>query len=96
MNQLLFSIVIPVYNVEGYLSQCVESVEKQKFGSCELILVDDGSTDSSGKICDQLAHVKCLSAACGLSSSFHQLIRQRLIAPSTSGTCRRTCISLRM
>lgn len=57
MNQLLFSIVIPVYNVEGYLSQCVESVEKQKFGSCELILVDDGSTDSSGKICDQLAKV---------------------------------------
>lgn len=49
------SIVVPVYNVEGYLRRCVESVLKQDYEDYEMILVDDGSTDSSGKICDDLA-----------------------------------------
>ncbi len=47
------SVIIPVYNVEEYLVQCVESVLKQDYSPFELILVDDGSTDGSGKICDQ-------------------------------------------
>lgn len=50
-----FSIVIPVYNVEKYLDQCVQSVLKQEFTDYEVILVDDGSTDSSGSMCDQFA-----------------------------------------
>lgn len=50
-----FSIVIPIYNVEKYLHQCIESVLKQSFHDYELILVDDGATDSSGKICDEYA-----------------------------------------
>lgn len=48
-----FSIVIPVYNVEAYLKQCVDSVLSQTFEDYECILVDDGSTDSSGAICDE-------------------------------------------
>lgn len=56
MKYILFSIIVPVYNVEDYLIECVESVLKQKFMSCEIILVDDGSTDSSGDICDKLAN----------------------------------------
>lgn len=49
------SIVVPVYNVENCLSYCVESLRQQTYKNIEIILVDDGSTDSSGEICDQYA-----------------------------------------
>ena len=48
-----FSIIIPVYNVEKYLKKCLTSIVQQNFNDYELILVDDGSTDMSGKICDE-------------------------------------------
>lgn len=51
MNDLI-SIVLPVYNVEKYLTECVESVIKQTYTNIEIILVDDGSTDNCGIICD--------------------------------------------
>lgn len=47
------SIVIPVYNVEAYLVECIESVLNQTYQDFEIILIDDGSKDSSGEICDQ-------------------------------------------
>lgn len=47
-----FSIVIPVYKVENYINQCIDSVLAQNFENYEIILVDDGSPDNSGKICD--------------------------------------------
>ena len=52
---VLFSIIIPIYNVEAYLSQAIESVLSQSVSDWELILVDDGSTDCSGEICDRYA-----------------------------------------
>lgn len=55
MSQPLFSILTPVYNVEKFLPACIESVLAQTLTDWELILVDDGSTDSSGKICDEYA-----------------------------------------
>lgn len=55
MNKPFFSILIPVYNVEKYLSACLESVLRQSFTDYEVILVDDGSKDSSGQICDDYA-----------------------------------------
>ena len=52
---MLFSVIVPVYNVEKYLRQCVDSILMQTFADFELILVDDGSKDSSGAICDEYA-----------------------------------------
>lgn len=49
------SVIVPVYNVEKYLHRCVDSILTQTFTDFELILVDDGSTDNSGKICDWYA-----------------------------------------
>ena len=49
------SVVIPVYNTEKYLRQCVESVLNQTYRELQVVLVDDGSKDSSGNICDELA-----------------------------------------
>lgn len=49
------SIVIPVYNVENYLDECIESVTSQTYRNLEIIIVDDGSTDQSGRICDSWA-----------------------------------------
>ena len=52
---LLISVIIPVYNIEKYLSECIASVVNQSYRSLEIILVDDGSSDKSGKICDEWA-----------------------------------------
>ncbi len=51
----LISVIIPVYNVERYIRRCLDSVLAQEGVSLEVILVDDGSTDSSGAICEEYA-----------------------------------------
>ena len=51
----MISIIVPVYNIRDYLSKCVGSLFSQKYGDIEIILVDDGSTDNSGELCDQYA-----------------------------------------
>lgn len=55
MMQEKISIIVPVYNVEAYLEKCVESILKQTYTNLEILLVNDGSTDKSGELCDKLA-----------------------------------------
>ena len=55
MKENLISVIIPVYNVEKHLPRCIESLLEQDFLDFELLLIDDGSQDSSGKICDEYA-----------------------------------------
>lgn len=52
MENKLVSVIVPVYNVETYLKRCITSLLAQSYTNTEIILVDDGSTDASGKICD--------------------------------------------
>lgn len=51
----LVSVIVPVYNVEKYLKKCISSIVVQTYVNIEILLVDDGSTDNSGKICDMFA-----------------------------------------
>ncbi len=51
----LVSVIVPVYKVEKYLGECVTSIRKQTYGNLEIILVDDGSPDQCGRMCDQYA-----------------------------------------
>ena len=54
-NNPKISVIVPVYNVEKYLRRCVDSILAQTFTDFELLLIDDGSPDNSGKICDEYA-----------------------------------------
>lgn len=56
MDKPKISIIIPVYNVENYLNQCLESVVNQTYQNLEIIVINDGSTDNSAKICDEFAY----------------------------------------
>ena len=55
MESVAIGIIVPVYNAKRYLRQCIESVLNQTFQDFCLVLVDDGSTDGSGQICDAYA-----------------------------------------
>lgn len=55
MDKELISIIVPVYNVEDYLERCVNSILNQTYSDFEILLIDDGSTDSSSKLCDILS-----------------------------------------
>lgn len=49
------SVIIPCYNIENYVERCMNSIVNQTYRDLEIILVDDGSTDTTGKLCDEFA-----------------------------------------
>ncbi len=53
MNNDLISVIVPIYNVEKYLTECIESIINQTYKNIEILLINDGSTDNSGRICDE-------------------------------------------
>lgn len=57
MNSELISIIVPIYNVEKYLRRCIDSIRNQTYKELEIILVNDGSKDNSGKICDEYKNI---------------------------------------
>lgn len=56
MRNPVVSIIVPVYNTEQYVGRCIQSILLQSFTDFELILIDDGSKDDSGKICEEYAN----------------------------------------
>ena len=52
MLNTYFSIIIPVYNAEKYLNECLNSILRQEYNNYEVIMINDGSTDNSKKICE--------------------------------------------
>ena len=52
MEEILISVIVPIYNVEAYLNRCVESIVNQTYQKLEIILVDDGSPDNCPRMCD--------------------------------------------
>lgn len=54
MDSIKISVIIPVYNVKDYLKRCVDSAVKQTYADLDILLIDDGSTDGSGELCDAL------------------------------------------
>ena len=55
MQEPLITVIVPIYNLEGYLERCIESIINQTYKNIEIILVDDGSKDNSAKLCDEYA-----------------------------------------
>ena len=55
MENPIISVLVPVYNVENTLDRCLQSILKQTFQNFEILLIDDGSTDGSGALCDKYA-----------------------------------------
>ena len=56
----MISVIVPVYNVEEYLEECLDSIQNQTFSNIEIILVNDGSTDNSKEICKKYCEDKVL------------------------------------
>ena len=89
-DKFLISVIVPVYNIQNYLERCVKSIMNQTYQNLEILLVDDGSTDGSGEICERLAkedeRIRVFHKENGGSSS------ARKGAGSEAGALRKRCL----
>ena len=53
----LISVIVPIYNVERYLRKCIDSIMSQTYQNLQILLIDDGSSDQSGNICEEYARL---------------------------------------
>lgn len=58
-NSPTISVIVPIYNAESFLSECLDSILAQSYKDFEVLLIDDGSTDTSGRICDKYSNLDC-------------------------------------
>ncbi len=86
-NNLLLSVLIPVYNVESFLPDCIDSILMQDFNNYEVILIDDGSTDSSGDICDKYAENHAQISVYHQANKGLILTRKELVEKSKGNYC---------
>ena len=56
-DKTLLTVIVTIYNVVTYIARCIESIINQTYRNIEIILIDDGSTDGSGQICDKYARI---------------------------------------
>lgn len=96
---MMISVIVPVYKVEHYLRRCVDSILKQTYKDYEILLVDDGSPDGSGLICDEYA--ACFSRVRvihkengGLSDARNVGILQATGSTSLSSTATTVCATI--
>lgn len=82
-NRILFSIIVPIYNIEQFLPACVESLINQTYSNMEIILVDDGSADDSSEICDNYAAVDCRVQVVHKKNGGHVSARQMGVEVAT-------------
>lgn len=78
------TVIVPVYNVEKYLAKCLESIINQTYKDLEIIVINDGSTDSSGRICDQYAKLDSRIRVIHQSNAGISEVRNRGIDATTS------------
>lgn len=75
----LISVLIPVYNVQDYLSKCLDSVLQQTYSNIEIVIVDDGSTDKSGEICDEYQRKDTRIIVCHQENQGQSVARNKCI-----------------
>ena len=79
----MISIIVPVYNVEFYLKECLESIQKQTYTNFEVILVNDGSTDNSKEICEEYCRKDTRFYLMNQENQGQSIARNRGVAEST-------------
>ena len=78
------SIIVPVYNVEKFIERTVKSILSQSYSDWEMLLIDDGSTDSSGEICNKLAsECEKIKVICPYSLAYGEAGAGRVIPPKS-------------
>ena len=79
----MISIIVPVYNVENYLEECLESIKNQTYTDIEVILVNDGSTDGSKEICKRYCELDSRFRLINQENQGQSVARNRGVAEST-------------